>query len=84
MSRMMGKLSAHEITKVLHELVGFVYGNEDNLKTLIDVTKWCLDEIYIISLTRYNPNSDERNTGERAFSAIAEWADWAKKVIEEE
>ena len=48
----MGKLKSDEITKVLDALIGEVEAvgesnaderRLDNLKTLIDVTNWCLD-----------------------------------------
>lgn len=50
----MGRLKSNEITKVLEVLIGEVEAvgesnaderRLDNLKTLIDVTDWCLDGI---------------------------------------
>lgn len=78
----MGRLKSNEITKVLEVLIGEVEAvgesnaderRLDNLKTLIDVTNWCLDGIEFAM-----------ESGEGRFEAsMQEISHTAKKALDE-
>ncbi len=88
----MSKLNSEEITKLLDILVGDVepigetYYDEkvlENLKTLIDVTNWCLEWVanardYIICA-----ESSMNKVGFTAQCTMQEWAEWLKERSEE-
>ena len=81
----------NEIIKLLGILIGGTEAVGDseadnkieaNLKTLIDVTNWCLDGIHKSSRTRHRFERSMRDVGERAFASLAEIRDWLNEVIE--
>ena len=53
-----------------------------NLKTLIDVTNWCLDGIKRSSESLYRPEESMREIGVTAMSALFESADWTREIKE--
>lgn len=55
---------------------------ESNLKTLIDVANWCMDGVSQSASTRHRPEYSMRKVGERAFSALCEWEEWLKELIQ--
>ena len=86
-------MTADEIIKVLGKLIGATeavgdsaidHKVEGNLKTLIDVTNWCIDGVNQSSWTRHRPEGSMRDVGERAFSALEEWRDWLTERIEQD
>lgn len=86
---MANKLTENEIIKLLDNLIGptEAYGDSavdekilKNLKTLIDVTNWCLDGIQQSSRTRHNTEYSMRKIGETAYSALLEYADWIREI----
>ena len=90
---MADKMNSHEIIKLLDNLIGPVeaYGDSatdkrvmENLKTLIDVTNWCLDGVNQSSWTRHRPEKSMREIGETAFSALMEYEDWIRARREED
>ena len=89
----MSKLSSEEITKVLDALIGRVepIGETnfdekvlENLRTLIDVTNWCLE--WAANARDYinRAESSMNKVGFTAQCAMQEWAEWLKKRIEDE
>lgn len=88
----MNKLSSEEITKLLDILIGSVepigetnYDEKvlENLKTLIDVTNWCLDGIAYARDYINRPEWSMNRVGFDAQCAMQEWAEWLKERIEE-
>ena len=86
------KLNDQEIIKLLDNLIGPIeaYGDSStdekvlqNLKTLIDVTNWCLDGVAQASETRHRLEYSMRNVGETAFSAMCEWREWLTERMNE-
>ena len=84
-------MTGAEIIKLLDELIGdtTAIGSEGhdknalkNLKTLIDVTNWCLDGVSQSAYTRHHVAHSMRVTGETAFGALAEWREWLTERIE--
>lgn len=84
------RMNEHEIIKLLDNLIGPVeaYGDSavdekilKNLKTLIDVTNWCIDGVAQASETRHRPEYSMRAVGETAFSAMCEWQLWLTERI---
>jgi hypothetical protein len=87
----MGKLNSGEIIKVLDNLIGETTAVGDfvtdtvidyNLRNLIDITNWCLDGIAQSAVTRHSFNNSMRQIGERAFSALVEYRDFANSIVE--
>jgi len=85
-------MTAYEIIKVLENLIGGTeavgdsaidHKVEENLKTLIDVTNWCIDGINQSSCTRHRYEGSMSDVGERAFSAMVELRDWLTERIEQ-
>ena len=85
-------MNDREIIKLLEILIGTTeaVGDsavddkiESNLKTLIDVTNWCLDGIHHSSWTRHRVEGSMRDVGERAFASLVEFRDWLNEVIEQ-
>lgn len=88
------KLKSDEIIRTLDVLIGGTEpvgdeavdeAREANLKTLIDVTNWCLDGV--TSAAEHHRHSlclSERRTAERAFGAMEEWYEWLGEQFEEE
>ena len=86
-------MNHEEIIKLLGVLIGDVEAIGDsaidrkieaNLKTLIDITNWCLDGIHQSSCTRHRFEGSMRDVGERAFSSLVEFRDWLNEVIEQD
>ena len=84
----MAELSSIDIIKVLEHLVGKFRAvgetNVDekrlsNLRTLIDVTNWCLDGIAVCAEDRNSFETSVRTNGELAYGAMLEYADWIKE-----
>ena len=85
------KWNYNEIIKILNALVGMTEPTadsaidenvEENLKVLIDVVNWCLDEMYYSARYRKSPYGSARAIGERAYAAMLEWEGWLKNVDE--
>ena len=82
-----------EITKLLDALIGEVEAvgetNEDkrrldNLKTLIDVTNWCLDGLqFAMSSGRGRAEYSMAEIGHTAWCALDEYEKWIAEVLEE-
>lgn len=86
-------MNTDEIIKLLGILIGGTeavgdsavdHKVEANLKTLIDVTNWCLDGIHQSSWTRHRFEGSMRDVGKRAFASLVEFRDWLNEVIENE
>ncbi len=89
----MERLKSNEITKVLDVLIGEVEAvgesNADerrleNLKTLIDVTDWCLDGLQFAMFS--GQGRDElsmRIIGHTAQSALDEYKTWLNELLGE-
>lgn len=85
---------AHEITKLLDVLIGKVEAvgetNEDerrldNLKTLIDVTNWCLDGLQFAMASGYGrPEYSMVEIGWTAQRALDYYNRWTADVLEEQ
>lgn len=91
MSRM---FETGEITKVLNVMIGNVEAvgetNEDNrrldnLKTLIDVTNWCLDGLEYAMASGYGrPEYSMAEISYTAQRALDEYGTWISEVLEEQ
>ena len=91
MSRM---FETGEITKLLDVLIGEVEAvgetNEDNrrldnLKTLIDVTDWCLDGLEFAMASGYGrPEYSMAEISYTAQRALDEYGKWIADVLEEQ
>lgn len=87
----MAELNATVIIRVLDSLIGntFAVGQteidsirNDNLKTLVEVTNWCIDSVR----DSYELNSNEiefsvRSNGKIAEKALREWRKGINKVL---
>lgn len=90
MSRM---FETKEITKLLNVLIGDVEAvgetNEDNrrldnLKTLIDVTNWCLDGLEFAMASGYGrPEWSMAEISYTAQCALDEYGKWIDEVLDE-
>ena len=89
----MSKLNSKEIIKVLDNLIGETTAVGDsvadsvidyNLRNLIDITNWCLDGIALSAETRNNFEYSMKQIGQRAFSALAEYRDFANSIVEDD
>ena len=88
----MTRLNSNEIIKVLEILIGDTEAigetNHDekaleNLKTLIDVTNWCLDGIY----TNQQKRGVENSICKARFTAeccLLEYLEWLKDIFDGE
>lgn len=91
MSRM---FETKEITKLLNVLIGDVEAvgetNEDNrrldnLKTLIDVTNWCLDGLEFAMASGYGrPEYSMAEISYTAQCALDEYGKWIAEVLDEQ
>lgn len=88
----MSKLTSAEIIKVLENLigqteaVGETYADEKimcNLKTLIDVTNWCIDGVYQSSETADRPEWSMHSIGLKAKGALDDWREWINDMFED-
>lgn len=86
---MANKLTGNEIIKLLDNLIGptEAYGDSavdekvlKNLKTLIDVTYWCLDGLKQSSETIHREEGSMREIGATALSALLEYEDWIHEI----
>ena len=88
------RFETHEITKLLDMLIGEVEAigetNEDNrrldnLKTLIDVTNWCLDGLQFAMASGYGrPEWSMAEISYTAQCALDEYGKWIAEVLEEQ
>ena len=90
---MANKLTENEIIKLLDNLIGptEAYGDSAvdekilfNLKTLIDVTNWCLEGVKQSAGTSHRLEDSMRRIGETAMSALLEWEEWIRGIRESE
>lgn len=89
----MTKLTSQETITALSNLIGDTYPTGDsvvdkdrveNLRTLIDVTDWCLEGVKAVY--------EAYNTGEwsllkakcKASCALMEWRDWINEVFDDD
>lgn len=84
---MTNKMSTNEIIKALDLFIGNTEPTGeserdrqiiDNLRTLIDITNWCLDGVMRSAYVRHSLESSIRIIGETAFSAMCEWEEWLR------
>ena len=88
------RFETNEITKLLDALIGDVEAvgetNEDNrrldnLKTLIDVTNWCLDGLEFAMASGYGrPEYSMAEISYTAQCALDEYGKWIAEVLEEQ
>lgn len=88
------RFETSEITKLLDVLIGDVEAvgetNEDNrrldnLKTLIDVTNWCLDGLQFAMASGYGrPEWSMAEISYTAQCALDEYGKWIAEVLEEQ
>lgn len=88
------RFETSEITKLLDILIGEVEAvgetNEDNrrldnLKTLIDVTNWCLDGLQFAMASGYGrPEWSMAEISYTAQCALDEYGKWIAEVLEEQ
>ena len=87
------RLDSTEIIKVLSNLIGRTEAVGEshtdevrlkNLKTLIDITNWCLSGILLASATCGRPEASMHEIGWTAKCALGEYAEWLKRVTEED
>ena len=88
------RFETNEITKLLDVLIGDVEAvgetNEDNrrldnLKTLIDVTNWCLDGLQFAMASGYGrPEWSMAEISYTAQCALNEYGKWIAEVLEEQ
>ena len=88
------KFETGEITKLLDMLIGEVEAvgetNEDNrrldnLKTLIDVTNWCVDGLQFAMASGYRrPEYSMTEISYTAQCALDEYGKWIDEVLEEQ
>ena len=91
MSRM---FETKEITKLLNVLIGDVEAvgetNEDNrrldnLKTLIDVTDWCLDGLQFAMASGYGrPEYSMKQISCTAQMALCNYETWIREMLDEQ
>lgn len=58
--------------------------NDYNLRNLIDITNWCLDGIALSAETRHSFHNSMRQIGERAFSALVAYRNFANSIVEDD
>lgn len=89
----MSKFSSSEIIKLLDNLIGLTTAQGDsaidvrvaeNLKTLIDVTNWCLDGIYQSSETMGRYEYSMNKIGFDARCALLDYKKWLEEVLRED
>lgn len=87
----MTRMKPDEIIKLLDILIGNTEAVGDsasddiaeaNLKTLIDITNWCLGGVSQSAYTNHRPEYSMKRNGERAFAALCEWKDWLEERIQ--
>lgn len=88
------RFETNEITKLLDMLIGEVEAvgetnadkrRLDNLKTLIDVTNWCLDGLEFAMVSGYGrPEYSMAEISHTAQCALDEYRKWIADVLEEQ
>jgi len=88
----MEKMTSREICKLLEIIVGETEPvadsaidnkREENLKTLIDIGDWVLDELLYAAEHRKDPYYSSRSIGERAYAVMLEWKNWLAQKEDE-
>ena len=89
----MGRLKSNEITKVLDVLIGEVEAvgetiaderRLDNLKTLIDVTNWCLDGLeFAMESGQVRTEASMKRISYTAQEALCEYKTWLNELLGE-
>lgn len=89
----MERLKSNEITKVLDVLIGEVEAvgesnaderRLDNLKTLIDVTNWCLDGLeFAMDSGKGRAEGSMQKIGHTAELALDEYKTWLNELLGE-
>lgn len=88
----MRKFSSSEIIKILDALIGVTTAvgetnaDErilDNLRTLIDVTTWCIDGIYQSSETMGRPEYSMHQIGYIANCSLLDYKNWLQDALAE-
>lgn len=89
----MGRLKSNEITKVLEVLIGEVEAvgesnaderRLDNLKTLIDVTNWCLDGLqFAMESGQGRVEASMHTISYTAQLALDEYKTWLNELLGE-
>lgn len=88
----MKKLNSEEIINLLENLIGGVracgetYTDEkimNNLKTLIDIVNWGLEEVRFSSETMGRSESSMHKIGFYARGALMEWYEWLGFILGE-
>lgn len=89
----MGRLKSNEITKVLEVLIGEVEAvgesnaderRLDNLKTLIDVTNWCLDGLeFAMESGQGRVEASMHTISYTAQLALDEYKTWLNNLLGE-
>lgn len=88
----MRKMTSQEICNLLEIIVGETEPfadtwidevREENLKTLIDIGDWVLDELLRSAEHRKSSYASCRQNGERAYAVMLEWKEWLAKKGEE-
>lgn len=89
----MGRLKSYEITKVLDVLIGEVEAVGDsnaderrleNLKTLIDVTNWCLDGLeFAMESGQGRVEASMQEISYTAHGALDEYKTWLNDLLGE-
>lgn len=87
------KLKSNEIIAVIDNLVGPVeaVGEShidrkilENLRTLIDITNWCLEQTKITSESCGRPEGSMHEIGWTAKCAMDEWKKWLGNVLDDD
>lgn len=86
----MAKLSSDEIIKLLEVLIGSTAAvgetNADhvvmeNLKTVIDIGDYCLDKVFLASITYGRSEASMHEIGWTARCAMDEWKSWLEAKL---
>ena len=87
------RFETNEITKLLDVLIGDVEAvgetnaderRLDNLKTLIDVTNWCLDGLQFAMASGYGrPECSMKRISCTAQIALCDFETWINEILEE-
>ena len=89
----MTKLKSNEIIKLLDALVGSAepigetnYDEKaaENLKTLVDITNWCLDGVAFARDYIGRNDYSMHKVGFDAECALQDWLKWLREVLGEE
>ena len=90
---MYGKMTGSEIIKLLDIVIGSTNATGSvsvdderlkNLRTLIDITNWCLDGIKQSAEYQHCTESSMREIGQTAVAALNEYREWLEEVLNHE